>query len=93
MAKLFEDPSLHRSFKLFLLILALTCSAVLVGVPPDANANMCSGYPNTAFPMRVTYYFTDATYSTISCIEDECNSSWCDPTPYSQTYTYCCTPP
>ncbi len=92
MSKFLKEHPMRRSSKLFLLSLALVGSAVAM-TPPDVNANVCPGYPNTAFPMRMTYYFTDASYTTIACIEDECNSSYCTPTPYSQSLTYCCTPP
>jgi hypothetical protein len=93
MGKFLKEHPLRRSSKLFLLSLALVGTAMVM-TPPDLSANnVCFGHPNTAFPMTVTYYFTDASYSTIACVADECNSSWCDPTPYSQSYVYCCTPP
>lgn len=76
------------------LVLALGLTGSALWTVPESAASTCTPpWPNTAFPFTVTVYYSDASYSTVVCLQDECYGSWCDPTPYYTTYTYCCTPP
>jgi len=75
-----------RTLRLLLLAGALVGSAI-VSAPPRAEALTC---PPGSVRYSVTTYYTDASYSTVACVEGDCNDSYCDPTPYYRNSSRCC---